>query len=199
MAQHRSDKDADNSPGHELCRLLQGPEDAVAFGRALGRAWSQACANASAMGTPPPPRVLLLFGPMGAGKTTCVRGVTSGLPGGDKAEPASPSFTIANRYPTTPPLLHVDLYRGEGLPIDDDVLEALEHPEGLAVVEWSELLPEADRPPARLELTLALPDDNEPDAPESDPFTRRARLTVAPTDHPGGRAVLHALAGAVRR
>ena len=60
------------------------------------------------------PVALLLRGPLGSGKTTLTAALTAALPGGDLAEVGSPSFTICNYYPTTPPVLHADLYRSPG-------------------------------------------------------------------------------------
>jgi tRNA threonylcarbamoyladenosine biosynthesis protein TsaE len=50
---------------------------------------------------------VLLFGEMGAGKTTLVSAVVNKLVGG--AHPSSPSFNIVNRYSDN--LFHADLYR----------------------------------------------------------------------------------------
>lgn len=67
-----------------------------------------------------PGTVVLLEGPLGAGKTTFVRGVLRRL--GWKDAVRSPSFNLLQEYPTTPPLLHADLYRltsTEGLDLED--------------------------------------------------------------------------------
>lgn len=85
--------------------------------------------------------MLLLAGPLGAGKTTFVRGLARGL--GSEAQVASPTFQLVRVYPGRVPLAHVDLYRllasvelGDlGL---EEVLEA-----GVAAVEWGERLPGA--------------------------------------------------------
>jgi tRNA threonylcarbamoyladenosine biosynthesis protein TsaE len=77
--------------------------------------------------------VFLLAGPLGAGKTTLVRGVLRGM--GWEGPVRSPSFSIIQTYPTQPPLLHADLYRvatAGGLDLD----ELLE--DHAALVEWPE-------------------------------------------------------------
>jgi len=67
-----------------------------------------------------PGDVVLLYGDLGAGKTTLVRGALSEL---GYAEPVrSPTFNILQSFDTEPPVLHVDLYRvgsGDGLGIED--------------------------------------------------------------------------------
>ncbi len=50
-----------------------------------------------------------LVGDLGAGKTTFVRGFMRGL--GYEGSVRSPSYTISNRYPSTPPVTHLDLFR----------------------------------------------------------------------------------------
>jgi tRNA threonylcarbamoyl adenosine modification protein YjeE len=64
--------------------------------------------------------VLLLYGELGAGKTTFVRGMLRAL---GWTEPVrSPTFTLVQAYPTSPQLLHVDLYRvssASGLGLED--------------------------------------------------------------------------------
>lgn len=104
-------------------------------------------------------RAVLLHGPLGAGKTTFVRGFVEALPGSEAAEVSSPSFTLCNSYPTRPPVLHCDLYRSEDLTPDgtlaslpEEVDEALEAGEGIILVEWAERLPAPARPTQRLDI-----------------------------------------------
>ena len=103
------------------------------------------------------PTALLRAG-LGSGKTTLTRGFVAALPGGSDAEVASPSFNLANVYPTRPPVVHIDLYRlGEGF-LDAGLEELLEagHSAGRVVlVEWAEYLPASLCPPDRLEVELA--------------------------------------------
>ncbi len=100
---------------------------------------------------------ICLRGGLGSGKTTLVRGLCAALPGGDEAEVSSPSFTIVNIYPTRPEVMHMDLYRLEGL-VTDDLFEECAPPPApgavrLTVIEWAEYLPQRMTPNDRLTLT----------------------------------------------
>ena len=89
-----------------------------------------------------PGDVLALFGGLGAGKTTFVRGLASGL--GVKTPVSSPTYTIVNEYEGEIPLFHFDMYR---LTSADDLFDIgwddyLQR-SGVIAVEWSENVPEA--------------------------------------------------------
>lgn len=86
-----------------------------------------------------PIEAIYLYGTLGSGKTTLTQALVGALPGGENAEVASPSFTIFHDYPTTPPIIHCDLYRCQ-FAIPDDLLEILEKSD-LVIVEWPEFLP----------------------------------------------------------
>jgi tRNA threonylcarbamoyladenosine biosynthesis protein TsaE len=100
-----------------------------------------------------PSQNVLLDGPLGAGKTTLVRGLVASLPGGEKAQVSSPSFNIVNYYPTRPECAHFDLYRLEGFPADESLMEAVSAGDMLVVVEWSGRLGSGSLPEHRLTLT----------------------------------------------
>ena len=96
---------------------------------------------------------LLLRGPLGSGKTTLTRALVEALPGGDQAEVGSPSFTLCNHYPTTPPIIHSDLYRSPGS-LPDEIAEGLDKPQIFSILEWSEYLPAAEMPQDYLDISL---------------------------------------------
>ncbi|RWZ64380.1 tRNA (adenosine(37)-N6)-threonylcarbamoyltransferase complex ATPase subunit type 1 TsaE [Labedella populi] len=79
--------------------------------------------------------VVVLTGPLGAGKTTLTRGIGEGL--GVRGPVQSPTFVIARTHPSLvggPPLVHVDAYRlGDAREFDDLDLD-LER--SVVVVEW---------------------------------------------------------------
>jgi tRNA threonylcarbamoyladenosine biosynthesis protein TsaE len=122
--------------------------------RAAGRAVSALLA---------PGDLVLLSGPLGAGKTEFVRGLAEGLgAGGD--EVASPTFALVHEHGGplgTPVFVHADLYRllgaaGEGRSIEDLGLEEARAGGAVVVVEWPEAL---DARSASFAVTIAPEDD----------------------------------------
>ena len=106
--------------------------------------------------------LVVLTGPLGAGKTTLVQGIGQGL---DVRGPVtSPTFVIARVHPPLsggPGLVHVDAYRlGSVAEVDDLDLDAsLE--DCVTVVEWGEGLVE-ELAADRLEVTIVMPPAGEP-------------------------------------
>jgi tRNA threonylcarbamoyladenosine biosynthesis protein TsaE len=88
-----------------------------------------------------PGEAVLLYGPLGMGKSTLARGLIRALTRPDEDVP-SPTFTLVQFYESDPPVAHFDLYRltrpEEASEIGLD--EALD--EGCAVIEWPERLGE---------------------------------------------------------
>jgi tRNA threonylcarbamoyladenosine biosynthesis protein TsaE len=101
--------------------------------------------------------LVLLTGPLGAGKTTLVQGLGEAL--GVRGRVTSPTFVIARVHPSLrdgPALVHVDAYRLGGLAEVDDL--DLDLAGSVTVVEWGEGLAEglsADR----LEITIGFGPD----------------------------------------
>lgn len=107
---------------------LATPADTERLGRAVGERLR-------------PGDVVVLSGPLGAGKTVLARGIGAGL--GVRGPVTSPTFVIAREHPALPggrgvPLVHVDAYRLgamaelDDLDLDTDLLAAA------VVVEWGE-------------------------------------------------------------
>lgn len=101
--------------------------------------------------------VILLFGPLGAGKTTLVRGIARGL--GYAGVVLSPTFTILEIYEGRLPIYHFDFYR-----IADtrdlrtvDPREYYEH--GVSLIEWPDRI-EPWWPDRRYEIRLTIHGDS---------------------------------------
>ncbi len=95
---------------------------------------------------------MALRGPLGAGKTTFVRGACRGL--GVSGPVTSPTFTIGQRYQGRVPVSHLDLYRLEtGADEDPALLADYLGPDTVAFVEWPERAPwSLDAPALTVEL-----------------------------------------------
>ncbi len=103
-----------------------------------------------------PGDLVVLSGPLGAGKTTLVQGIGQGL--NVRGPVTSPTFVIARVHPSLgggPALVHADAYRlASPAEVDDLDLDA-DIGNSVTVVEWGEGLVEglaADR----LEVTIAI-------------------------------------------
>ena len=110
-----------------LWRLrTRSAEETAALGRRLGLAAQ-------------PGDMLLLQGPVGAGKTVLASGILEGL--GVPGPHPSPTFTLLRTYRGRLPAVHADLYRLEGR-FDPDELgwEDAVAGEGVTIVEWADRL-----------------------------------------------------------
>jgi tRNA threonylcarbamoyladenosine biosynthesis protein TsaE len=104
-----------------------------------------------------PGDLIVLNGPLGAGKTTLVQGIGDGLH--IRGPVTSPTFVIARVHPALrggPALVHVDAYRlSSPAEVDDLDLDAdLER--SVTVVEWGGGLVE-ELAPSWLDVTIAMP------------------------------------------
>ena len=84
--------------------------------------------------------ILLLSGPLGAGKTVLVKGIARALEL-DAAEVTSPSFTLVNPHQGRLLLYHIDLYRldeGAAAAHAVDLDEILTDENAVVIIEWAE-------------------------------------------------------------
>ena len=84
--------------------------------------------------------ILLLSGPLGAGKTLLVKGICAAL-GIEEEDVTSPSFTLVNPYDGRLKLYHIDLYRldeGASAAHAVDLDELLADASSVIVIEWAE-------------------------------------------------------------
>lgn len=116
------------------------------------RAWARALAGDLRAGD-----LVVLTGPLGAGKTTFTQGLGEGL--GVRGPVASPTFVIARVHPSLvsgPALVHVDAYRLGSLEELDALDLDADLEESVTVVEWGEGLAER-LSEDRLEIVLERP------------------------------------------
>jgi tRNA threonylcarbamoyladenosine biosynthesis protein TsaE len=104
--------------------------------------------------------VLLLYGDLGAGKTSLVQGLGQGLGIQDAID--SPTFTLINEYHDGQmPLYHLDLYRlspAEVLSLNlEGYWDGIETAPGLVAIEWPERL--SCLPDRYVEVRLSLVDE----------------------------------------
>ena len=92
----------------------------------------------------PAPKLYVLRGDLGAGKTTLVKGVAAALGAAEAEDVTSPTFTLVQEYRGAKVrLVHLDLYR---LETERELLtlgleEMAEEPDALVLVEWGEKFP----------------------------------------------------------
>jgi tRNA threonylcarbamoyladenosine biosynthesis protein TsaE len=95
--------------------------------------------------------VVTVSGELGAGKTTFVRGACRAL--GIEVPVTSPTFTIGHRYPGTPDVSHLDLFRFQGFSAAEwgDLEPYFDA--AICFVEWPEAAAGA-LPPVRVAVRL---------------------------------------------
>ena len=113
-----------------FCWTLDKPESTMSLGSTLTKKF-------------PDLRILLLNGPLGAGKTTLVKGIAKSL---KIQEPiTSPTFPLSQHYQSgSPPLIHIDLYRIEEAETANEFFLQEEEESiaigALMIIEWPERL-----------------------------------------------------------
>ena len=90
-----------------------------------------------------PKSIVLLCGPIGAGKTSFVKGIGKGLSIAE--EITSPTFALSHHYNSGKiPLIHLDLYRLENISMAKEFFlteeEEAQRNQAILVIEWPELV-----------------------------------------------------------
>ena len=109
-------------------------EETIALGRTLAELLA-------------PPKLVLLRGDLGAGKTTLVKGIAAAFEAAAEEDVTSPTFTLVHEYRgPRANLYHIDLYRIdtprelETLGLDD-----LRSDNSILLIEWGEKFPQLTR------------------------------------------------------
>ena len=125
------------------------PEETIALGRELAKMLQ-------------PPKLVLLRGDLGAGKTTLVKGIAEGFRAAKQEDVTSPTFTLVHEYRSPQVnIYHVDLYRVdtprelETLGLDD-----LRDDRSLLLIEWGEKF-ERFRRERDVEITMTAAGDSD--------------------------------------
>lgn len=116
-------------------------EETMAVGREIGRGLKA-------------PKLILLIGDLGAGKTTLTKGLIEGLGAGSADDVLSPTFALMHEFGEDPKVYHLDLYRLDRLPeLETLGLDDLWDEEAIVLIEWGEKFSE-QLPRPRLEIRL---------------------------------------------
>jgi tRNA threonylcarbamoyladenosine biosynthesis protein TsaE len=120
---------------------------------ALGRSFTEFLA---------PPKLAVIRGDLGAGKTTLVKGIAEGFQAASSEDVTSPTFTLVHEYRGPQAnLFHIDLYRIdtnrelETLGLDDLVSE-----DSVLLLEWGDKFPRFQRE-RDVEIVLERMDENQ--------------------------------------
>lgn len=107
--------------------ITHSAEETTAFGRTLTKLLA-------------PPKLVLLRGDLGAGKTTLIKGIAAGFQAASEEDVTSPTFTLVHEYRgPRANLYHIDLYRVdtprqlETLGLDDLFAD-----NSVLLIEWGE-------------------------------------------------------------
>jgi len=101
--------------------------------------------------------VVCLYGELGAGKTTMIKGIATAL-GIDERDIASASFTIIMEHDAETPLYHVDLYRIRKRDLSEIGLHEYINKDGVTVIEWAENA-EEELPLNRIDVRIDYKDE----------------------------------------
>lgn len=107
--------------------LSHSPEETVALGKKLAASLA-------------PPKLVLLRGDLGAGKTTMVKGIAEAFQAAEQEDVTSPTFTLIHEYrgPQVN-VYHIDLYRIDTQrELDTLALDDLMESNSILLIEWGE-------------------------------------------------------------
>jgi len=109
-----------------------------------------------------PPKLVLLRGELGAGKTTLVKGIAEGFHAAAQEDVTSPTFTLIHEYRAAEVnIYHIDLYRVDTpRELDTLAIDDLLGDRSLVLIEWGEKF-ERFRRERDLEITLERLGDSE--------------------------------------
>jgi len=87
-----------------------------------------------------PPKVVVLRGDLGAGKTTLVKGIAEGFQAAPEDDVTSPTFTLVHEYRGPSAMVyHIDLYRIDTQrQLDTLALDDLMDENSVLLIEWGE-------------------------------------------------------------
>jgi tRNA threonylcarbamoyladenosine biosynthesis protein TsaE len=130
-------------------------EETIAFGRTLAALLT-------------PPKVVLLRGDLGAGKTTLVKGIAAAFEAAAEEDVTSPTFTLVHEYRgPRANLYHIDLYRIDTpRELETLALDDLRSDNSILLIEWGEKFSRLQRE-RDVEIALERQSENE----------RRIRIT----------------------
>jgi tRNA threonylcarbamoyladenosine biosynthesis protein TsaE len=117
--------------------VTRSADETIAFGETLGEVLA-------------PPKLVLLRGDLGAGKTTLVKGIAQAFEAAAEEDVTSPTFTLVHEYRgPRATLFHIDLYRIDTpREFDTLALDDLRSDDSILLIEWGEkfahLLGESD-------------------------------------------------------
>src|SRR2546422_1726883 len=107
--------------------ITHSAEETIALGRKLASMLA-------------PPRLVLLRGDLGAGKTTLVKGIAQGFRAASEEDVTSPTFTLVHEYRgSSATLYHIDLYRVDTLrELETLGLDDLTSQNSVLLIEWGD-------------------------------------------------------------
>jgi tRNA threonylcarbamoyladenosine biosynthesis protein TsaE len=107
--------------------VTHSAEETIAFGRTLAELLA-------------PPKLVLLRGDLGAGKTTLVKGIAAAFEAAAEEDVTSPTFTLVHEYRgPRANIYHIDLYRVDTLrELETLGLDDLRSENSILLIEWGE-------------------------------------------------------------